>query len=325
MTFPNDATSSRPICQILSITKNQQNGQRNAHVRWFVYGHETILGEIADPNELFAMKDCENIPLHILMTNVMVEHFQVPDNWNMLGGSEESIQTPTTHRSRSGENDFYWFRSLYLPEQGRFERLPRYVLEFDETGQGCASCEFFSNEYKKYSPKLFAGGDSFELVNEEYAIGDAVMLRPNSFKLPNSQKRLQGNFEKKNPKEYPEHYRKTRRKGGKIKGDTIGLADPFDIGIITDVIQSWQWDDFEKAKVEKVQIEVRQLFRPENTQEDWKKFVGKHDICQLFWTDKFVIVDAILIEKKCYVLPEHKIVFSRLEIFRQIGQIELMN
>ena len=320
MTFPNDATSSRPICQILSITKNQQNGQRNAHVRWFVYGHETILGEIADPNELFAMKDCENIPLHILMTNVMVEHFQVPDNWNMLGGSEESIQTPTTHRSRSGENDFYWFRSLYLPEQGRFERLPRYVLEFDETGQGCASCEFFSNEFKKYSPKLFAGGDSFELVNEEYAIGDAVMLRPNSFKLPNSQKRLQGNFEKKNPKEYPEHYRKTRRKGGKIKGDTIGLADPFDIGIITDVIQSWQWDDFEKAKVEKVQIEVRQLYRPENTQEDWKKFVGKHDICQLFWTDKFVIVDAILIEKKCYVLPEHKIVEEHPFLWWQKGQ-----
>ena len=71
MTMPSDPSSPRPICQILSLYLDHETKEKNAHVRWFVYGHETILGEIADPNELFALKDCENMNIM-----VMVEHFK---------------------------------------------------------------------------------------------------------------------------------------------------------------------------------------------------------------------------------------------------------
>ena len=45
----------------------------------------------------------------------------------------------------------------------------------------------------------------------------------------------------------------------------------------------------------------------------------KHEICQLFWTEKFVTLDATQIEKKAYVLPEHKIVEEHPFLWWQKG------
>ena len=69
-------------------------------------------------------------------------------------------------------------------------------------------------------------------------------------------------------------------------GHTSKLIHPFDIGIITKIIEN----------NDKVQIKIRILYRPENTKFDWKKFVVKHETFELFWTEEFMTVDATRIE-----------------------------
>ena len=119
MTIGSD-TGPNLIVQIISIYK--ERNKKCAHVRFFVGGPETILGEIADPKELFALKHCETIPLYFLLRKVQVEYHAIPKNWNLLGGDPDSIPTPTTNRA--GESGIYWYRHLYIYEKGRFEKIP---------------------------------------------------------------------------------------------------------------------------------------------------------------------------------------------------------
>ena len=66
-----------------------------AHVRWFAIGHDTVLGNVADPKELFVVYDCEDIELHDIIKKLNIEYCPVPPTWAMLGGTPESLVTPT--------------------------------------------------------------------------------------------------------------------------------------------------------------------------------------------------------------------------------------
>ena len=303
MTIGSD-TGPNLIVQIISIYK--ERNKKCAHVRFFVGGPETILGEIADPKELFALKHCETIPLYFLLRKVQVEYHAIPKNWNLLGGDPDSIPTPTTNRA--GESGIYWYRHLYIYEKGRFEKMPHSLMDYDDTGRSCTTCQYHEDEMNKWDPQVNYNGESFKLENTEYEIGDAVMLQPGTFGLPNSQKRLTVTKVSKDRKEYPEHYRKAKKRNA--KGHTRDLVDPFDIGIITKIIDNGS---------STVSLKVRILYRPENTKEDWKTFVSKQEVFQLFWSEEFMTIDATRIEGKAFVLPEHKIVEEQPFLWWQKG------
>ena len=53
-------------------------------------GCDTVLGETADPVELFVIDQCEDFDLSAVMRKATVTQKIIPDNWANLGGLEVS-------------------------------------------------------------------------------------------------------------------------------------------------------------------------------------------------------------------------------------------
>lgn len=51
---------------------------------------ETILGECADPAELFLVDQCDDNPLGSIMFKCSLEHRKPASDWRMSGGLEET-------------------------------------------------------------------------------------------------------------------------------------------------------------------------------------------------------------------------------------------
>lgn len=271
-----------------------------AHVQWFCRGTDTVLGTTADSQELFAVLDCEYIQLLEVVGKIDVEYWPGPPNWSSIGGEEAAVVTPSDNISPNA----YWYRLMYDPKNARFENVsPLLVMEAANNVQvdKCKTCDYFKQVKSRQFPVLIKQADKkavkFTLKGETYAVDDAVMITPDSYEVPNRQKkgfRNTKHISAKDPLIYPEHYRK---KSKTVKGNTEQTADPFHIGIIEEI--------YEK-KDGTVMLSVRKLLRPENTQMSWED-ACQLDINQLFWTEETESVKADKVEGKCYVLPRTKI------------------
>ena len=77
----------------------------------------TYLIYVTDPKEVFAIHDCEDVQLHRFMRLIQIQYQGIPENWSQLGGTSDSIVTPTTHIG--GIDGIYWYRKLYHPDTAR--------------------------------------------------------------------------------------------------------------------------------------------------------------------------------------------------------------
>ena len=68
-----------------------------------------------------------------------------PSNWSDIGGSPESMWTPSV------QSDDYWFRLQYDPETARFEDISALLLKpsSSESLNSCRICEHFSKQNAK--------------------------------------------------------------------------------------------------------------------------------------------------------------------------------
>ena len=74
---------------------------------------------MADSKELFTVMDCEDIKLDTLIQPITIEHCPISlDDWAMIGGTNESIVTPTTHIA--DQENVYWYRHFYDPSCARY-------------------------------------------------------------------------------------------------------------------------------------------------------------------------------------------------------------
>ena len=89
-----------------------------AHVRWFARGENTIFGDYADPKEVFALYECEDLELHRFMKKIEIQYVDTPEDWKYQGGTAESIVTPSTFIGAEADNIF-WYRKSYQPETAR--------------------------------------------------------------------------------------------------------------------------------------------------------------------------------------------------------------
>lgn len=62
-----------------------KTGVKQFHASWFRRGTDTILGETADPMEVFLSDDCEDVPFKSVNSKATVIHKKMPDNWSELG------------------------------------------------------------------------------------------------------------------------------------------------------------------------------------------------------------------------------------------------
>ena len=117
--LPEDTDSKPYFCKVISISSRQKKFsiEKAAHVRWFARGENTIFGDLADPKEVFAIYDCEDVELYRFMRKIQIQFIPIAENWKDQGGTSDSIVTPSTHIG-AGDNIF-WFRKSYHPDTAR--------------------------------------------------------------------------------------------------------------------------------------------------------------------------------------------------------------
>ena len=91
---------------------------RVAHVRWFARGENTIFGDYADPKEVFALYDCEDLELHRFMRKLQIQYIPTADNWKDQGGTSDSLVTPSNFIG--AEDNIFWYRKSYHPDTARY-------------------------------------------------------------------------------------------------------------------------------------------------------------------------------------------------------------
>ncbi|KAJ8970400.1 hypothetical protein NQ317_001491 [Molorchus minor] len=141
---------NEPLCIAKVIYMYDKPPQKYMfHGHLFCRGTDTILGETADPRELFLVDNCEDLPLGGIVRKAEVEYRGMPENWFEVGG-DLNLQEP---------------------------------LEDDENGANnkCLSCRRKS-EQKKFETPMYDEG-CIKWKNVEYRIGSGVFLNPETYKF----------------------------------------------------------------------------------------------------------------------------------------------
>lgn len=81
---PSSPTVPFHIYKVIFMWENE-NGTKQLHGNWFYRGDLTILGETANPRELFLSDYCDDIPLSCVTSKANVVYKKRSENWFELG------------------------------------------------------------------------------------------------------------------------------------------------------------------------------------------------------------------------------------------------
>ncbi|XP_014661569.1 PREDICTED: DNA (cytosine-5)-methyltransferase 1-like [Priapulus caudatus] len=278
------------------------NGTKHFHAQWYTRGGETVLGETADPNEVFMVDECEDTCLEFVVSKCNVIHKLPPKDWHMLGG--EDVDAENTWEE-DGKN--YFYKLWYDPEMARFEDPPDATAPSNDP-KFCICCartdEVNQRESCQKGTQLQEqpsdGRTSYSMVKRdglEYMVGDCVFLIPEAFSFavnPASQpkKKYKNNEAADDEELYPEYY----RKGGYVKGSNSDIPEPFRIGRIVEIYcpkKIFNGDD--------VRLKIQKFYRPENTH---KGVVAGYqaDLNMVYWSNEIATVDMKDVVTKCTVV-----------------------
>ncbi|KAF6206136.1 hypothetical protein GE061_017361 [Apolygus lucorum] len=283
-------------------------GQRYMHLYWFSRGCETVLGESADPQELFLVDQCENTLLNGIISKVTVQYKPVSPDWTIDGGKE--LESQDSH-----DDKVFFYSKKYDELHGRFEDIPpepanpQPNLDY----KYCCSCLYSYQKLKYESPsvsepldeKTDDGKELYGLLKwrgEEYRKGTCVYIEPGTFKFPKgkksktaSKKDEDSSITSSSTDEtlYPEIYRKSETKG---RASNETTPDPFCIGLINAIASK----DDGLGAAEDVTLEVYKFYRPENTR-GIVSDLNVYDLTKLFASTEVVRVSFSQVKGKCYV------------------------
>ena len=141
---PDDIRTPLYVFKIVSLfqdnsiqTDNSNQSQNKlAHVQKFCRGSDTVLGETADPQELFALNECETIQLLEVEDKAFVCYWPGPiSDFHALGNTEKSKVTPSPYLAPNQ----YWYRLQYNSTCARFETVhPDWIASKDGS---CVRCQ----------------------------------------------------------------------------------------------------------------------------------------------------------------------------------------
>ena len=104
-----------------------------------------FLGETADPQELFALNECENIQLLEVEDKTFVCHWPGPTtDFHLLGNTEKSKVTPSKYLAPNQ----YWYRFQYNSTCARFETVHPDWITSKNGLCSCCQTELINREYE---------------------------------------------------------------------------------------------------------------------------------------------------------------------------------
>lgn len=297
--------SSVPLIGRIKYLSNETKNKTTAHIQLFILGYETVLGEAADPQEIFALKKCMFIDIKNVIKVLDVTQKEPSTEWYNLGDSKlKDLLEPV---DRNNKNSFF-YQLQYDDEFGRFE-YPK-----PESDNFCVNCKLNLLEKKSRIPKTFDFIEKdgkinyfyyFNLHNEKYKNGSFIYLKPGFFKsarrsnligikpfIHTISNRSKCNQLLKDVDEtiYPEYYRKTQE--NTMRGSNETTPDPFEIA---EILAIYIVDGESK---ENVKLVVRRMYRAEQIP------LGDYnnaDMNLLYWSEEEFRISYKDIFGKCYV------------------------
>ncbi|XP_014281484.1 DNA (cytosine-5)-methyltransferase 1 [Halyomorpha halys] len=300
------ANSSSPVVvgRIMYMWENKFT-QMFMHVQWYCRGSETALGETADPQELFAIDECENSLLSGISSVVKVEIQKPSLSWASEGGK------PYASTDVPNEKCFY-VSKRYNEEFGRFEDLlPDPVCTNKSVEHRfCFACErtyrqqkfenpFVEEKYEEETEKKEIKYGVVHWRGEEYRPGTCVFLTPATFRFKTYGNVFKGFKNSKSEKIdedlYPEFYRKS---SDHIKGSNVTTPDPFCIGLIKEIVTNSR----DKLVAPRdICIRVLKFYRPENTRGLLSQ-THHLDLNKIYASEEEVLVNFADVTGRCTVV-----------------------
>lgn len=158
-------------------------GLAHFHANLYWWGRDTVLGELARPNELFSINKCNNMSVNCITEKVKINERYMPRN------QDESVDEDM-------KADNFFCEKSYDPSDGSFHDLPKPqevpVLPAYRT---CINCEGKHRRSERVEPRTIDKlGEKDERTlyravifkDEEYIVGSSVYLKPKSlyFQFP---------------------------------------------------------------------------------------------------------------------------------------------
>lgn len=288
------------------LDEGGRGGSEVAHVQFFCYSTQTALGETGHRQELFLTDECEDVELTEIVHKVNVSFWSIPDDWSELGGTDESTNPPAISASEFS----FWCRFKYEPRFARFEEIAENEEFSDPPEPGsCKVCALLE-EKRTFKLPVAIGAvldrsrnqvfkSHFKINGESFAVGDAALIDPEAYKMPNEMLAPKVTPKQKvsvDNRVYTEYYRHLN--STYIKGSNAHTALPFRIGVIEKIIEEIREDGEANVK-----LKVRKIFRIENTHYSRDVIYG-FDIHKVFWSNDFISIDARSVAGKCYLRPK---------------------
>ncbi|XP_065183686.1 DNA (cytosine-5)-methyltransferase 1-like [Sycon ciliatum] len=295
---PENPTDPHYIALVAYMWDNE--GSKTFHAVWLSRGSESILGEAADPGEVFLVDQCDDNPLGSILFKCALEHRAPSANWRMEGGEEEAAAT-----SGYGDKKFF-YQKWYDLEAARFEDPPADMLALLSKSNArpeCVACTRQAAEEQRNEPtpgsEIKSEGStsfysSFAFEGDTYSVGSGAYFLPTAFsfkyKAPVKKPALPVKKESVDEELYPEYYRKT---WGHIKGSNLESPEPFRIARILQI--------FSQPDVDTLQVRVQKFYRPENAKlSDAERFAADWNI--LYSSVEECVVSAADIQGSCSIL-----------------------
>ncbi|XP_064473953.1 DNA (cytosine-5)-methyltransferase 1-like [Ornithodoros turicata] len=148
-----------------------------AHLQWFCFPKETVLGEIGNPHELFMIPDCGDVKVEKILQKMKVLRHDITKTWN-----SNADTLPFEKDNVNG----YFYSKLYNRDENRFEDAPD-TISSEADGDLCYNCNLKREQEMDEMVKLYKAAhsaDTYAAVRwhrETYRPGDFILLEPGTF------------------------------------------------------------------------------------------------------------------------------------------------
>ncbi|CAN7989275.1 unnamed protein product [Ixodes hexagonus] len=253
----------------------ERRGQEMAHLQWFCYSSETVLGNTADRHEIFMVNSCGDVQVDKIYGTCPASQKLFFKEWFEEGGKADVSV---------GSEKGYYFSKLYHSDIGRFEDVPTPSREPGTSGYVCYTCRHNSkkllvNDYCLGKEVLTDkdGNTFYSTVRWKrkcYRVGDCVFLSPGTFAfdLP--------------PGDQPLH---------DAQGSSKKPTPPFQVGCIDSIFSRKDFRVFLKCKIPR--------FRPEDTHLG-RALSYESDLNLLYYSDEVACIDMRAVQGKASVVFE---------------------